>query len=102
MPLGAAELAARTGAVLAPAYCRRTPDGYDIVFEDPIEVVDTGRRKLDAIETSKAMIRYMESWIASDAGQWMVLERIWKEPRPRRADHAKPTLGARTVSPGEP
>jgi KDO2-lipid IV(A) lauroyltransferase len=78
MPLGAVEMAARTGAALVPAYCRREGDRFRIVFESEIPLVSTGRPKADAIINSKAMIERMESWIGSDPGQWMVLERIWK------------------------
>ncbi len=92
MPLGAAEMAGRTGAALVPAYCRRAPHGYDIVFEEPLEVVDTGHPKQDAAETTKKMIARIEEWIRSDPGQWMVLERIWKEAPPR-GTHGKPVLG---------
>jgi len=82
LPLGAAELALRTGAVLAPAYCRRSGNGYAIVFEEPIPPAHTGHPKSDAIAMTIEMVRRMESWIRSDPGQWMVLERIWDESRP--------------------
>jgi KDO2-lipid IV(A) lauroyltransferase len=97
MPLGAAELAARTGAALIPGYCKREGMGYHIVFEAPLEVVSTGRHKPDAVETTKLMIARMEEWIASDPGQWMVLERIWKQPAKSLHQHGKPSLGA-TIS----
>ncbi|HEY7268187.1 MAG TPA: lysophospholipid acyltransferase family protein [Dehalococcoidia bacterium] len=94
MPLGAAELAARTGAVLMPAYCKRSADGYEIAFEPPIEIVNTGHPKQDAVETTRVMISRMEGWIRSDPGQWMVLERIWKPAKDGRGRRPKPTLGA--------
>jgi lauroyl/myristoyl acyltransferase len=97
MPLGAAELAYRTDAVLAPAYCRRTRKGYDVVFEEPIESAKTGQRKLDAITTTKAMIERMEAWIRSGPGQWMVLERIWEDSGRLKEAREKPTLGSRTA-----
>src|SRR5262249_34281772 len=93
MPLGAAELAARTGAVLMPAYCKRSGDGYEIAFEPPIEIVNTGHPKQDALETTRVMISRMEAWIRSDPGQWMVLERIWKPANDGRGRRPKPTLG---------
>jgi KDO2-lipid IV(A) lauroyltransferase len=94
MPLGAAELAARTGAALVPAYCERVGSKYRVVFEDPIELVSTGRHKADAIANTKSMIERMERWIASDPGQWMVLERIWKAPSQTRREPNGPAPGA--------
>ena len=102
MPLGAAGLAARTGAALVPAYCRRAGSRYQMVFEAPIDLVSSGRPKADAVTNTRAMIARMEAWIRSDPGQWMVLDRIWKDPSPRQAAPAKPTLGATMAStPGE-
>ncbi len=98
MPLGAAEMALRTGAVLQPAYCRRVGRRYEIVFEDQLEPVRTGDSKQDAVETAKLIIARMEAWIASDPGQWMVLERIWREPSAKRGVKGKPVLGA-TMNP---
>ncbi|HEY4685207.1 MAG TPA: lysophospholipid acyltransferase family protein, partial [Dehalococcoidia bacterium] len=77
MPLGAVELAARTGAALIPGYCRRRGDGFDIVFEEPVELVKTGRPKEDALVNARALLARVEPWLRADPGQWMVLERIW-------------------------
>jgi len=77
MPLGAVELAARTGAALIPGYCRRRGDGFDIVFEEPVDLVKTGRPKEDAIVNARALLARVEPWLRADPGQWMVLERIW-------------------------
>jgi KDO2-lipid IV(A) lauroyltransferase len=82
VPLGAAELAARTGAALMPGYCRRAEDeGFDIYFEEPLELVDTGDRKRDARVNTRRLLERAETWIAADPGQWMPLERIW-QPAP--------------------
>lgn len=78
MPLGAVELAARTGAVLLPAYCRRQGHGFHIVFEEPLELVDTGRPKADALVNARALLARIEAWLRADPGQWMVLERVWQ------------------------
>lgn len=77
MPLGAAELAARTGAVLMPGYCHRSGDGFDVYFEEPLPLADTGRPKDDALVNARALLSRIEAWIGADPGQWMVLERIW-------------------------
>jgi lauroyl/myristoyl acyltransferase len=78
MPLGAAELAQRTGAVLMPAYCKRVGDGFEVVFEEPIEMVNTGRPKDDALTNTRTLFARFEAWLRADPGQWMVLDRIWK------------------------
>jgi KDO2-lipid IV(A) lauroyltransferase len=92
MPLGAAELAARTGAALLPAYCKREGNGFDIYFEDPIDLRNTGNAKEDAIANTCMLIKRIEPWIAADPGQWMVLDRIW---RPLKA---KPRLRGRALT----
>jgi len=78
MPLGAADLAARTGAALMPAYCRRTGHGFDIYFEEPLELRNSGNSKEDAVTNTCMLLKRIETWIASDPGQWMVLDRIWR------------------------
>jgi lauroyl/myristoyl acyltransferase len=78
LPLGAVELAVRTGAVLMPGYCRRSSNGFDIYFEEPVELVSTGRPKEDALANARSLLARVEPWLRSDPGQWMVLERIWK------------------------
>jgi KDO2-lipid IV(A) lauroyltransferase len=77
MPLGAVELAARTGATLIPGYCRRADGGFEVFFEEPVELVKTGRPKEDALVNARALLARVEKWIAADPGEWMVLERIW-------------------------
>jgi KDO2-lipid IV(A) lauroyltransferase len=78
MPSGAAELAARTGAALMPAYCRRAADkGFDIYFEEPLDLTDTADAKQDALANTRKLLQRAEAWIKADPGQWMPLERIW-------------------------
>jgi KDO2-lipid IV(A) lauroyltransferase len=78
LPLGAVDLAARTGALLMPGYCRRIGPHFDVYFEEPVSLISTGRPKEDALENAKALLARVEPWIRSDPGQWMPLERIWK------------------------
>jgi KDO2-lipid IV(A) lauroyltransferase len=92
IPLGAVELAQRTGAVVVPGYCVRSPKGFDLYFEPPLEMTGTGDSKADALTNARTLLARVETWIASDPGQWMVLERIWKpaktlpiEPAPEKA-----------------
>ena len=80
MPLGAVDFATRTGAVLVPGVCRRSGHGFDIYFEDPVCLVNTGRPETDTMTNARALLERVEGWITSDPGQWMVLDRIWKRP----------------------
>jgi lauroyl/myristoyl acyltransferase len=75
-----------------PAYCRRAADkGFDIYFEEPLDLIDTGNPKQDAIANTRNLLDRAEAWIASDPGQWMPLERIW----PTTSDvRAKPVATA--------
>jgi lauroyl/myristoyl acyltransferase len=93
MPLGAVELAARTNAAIVPAYCRRRKGGYDLIFEEAVELVDTGRAKEDVLVNARRLLARAEEWIRSDPGQWMVLERVWGPVAPRKL-RGKPSLGA--------
>jgi lauroyl/myristoyl acyltransferase len=95
MPRGAAELAARTGAALMPAYCRRAADkGFDIYFEEPLDLVDTGHVKQDAFTNTRMLLDRAEAWIAADPGQWMPLERIWTNDVPAQLEKvATPSAG---------
>jgi lauroyl/myristoyl acyltransferase len=95
LPRGAAELAARTGAALLPAYCRRAADrGFDIYFEEPLELVDTGDRRADALANTQRLLARAEAWIAADPGQWMPLERIWPAAGPAEPQRvATPSAG---------
>ena len=94
MPLGAVELAARTGAVLVPAYSRRVDNRIDVYFDEPLELVDTGRPKQDALVNAAATLSRIEPWISRDPGQWMILDRVWKplrrSPREPRGGISQP------------
>src|SRR5262249_53004533 len=79
LPLGAVDLAARTGAAVIPAYCRRVGERYEVVFEEPLELTRTADARADARENAQRLLKRAEEWIRSDPGQWMVLEQIWKE-----------------------
>jgi KDO2-lipid IV(A) lauroyltransferase len=78
MPLGAVELAQRTGATIVPGYCVRSASGFDLYFEPPLELCRTADGRTDAKVNARRLLERAEAWIASDPGQWMVLERIWK------------------------
>jgi lauroyl/myristoyl acyltransferase len=100
LPLGAVELAARTGAALIPACCRRSGDGFEIHFEEPLQLIDTGNPRDDALANTRALIARAEAWIASDPGQWMVLERIWKPLTKRAIKRVAPDKTSEPLSAG--
>lgn len=94
VPLGAADLALRTGAALMPAYCKRVGDGFEVVFEDPLELVQTGHAKEDALANTRALFARFETWLREDPGQWMVLDRIWKPLPVEQKARRKPLVEA--------
>lgn len=89
MPLGAVEFAMRTGAALIPGYCRRDGEGYDIYFEEPVPLVDTGSKDEDALTNARALLERVEAWLRADPGQWFVLQRIWGTRVPAMTPRAK-------------
>jgi phosphatidylinositol dimannoside acyltransferase len=80
MPLGAIELALRTGAVLMFASSKRLP-GYRFLasIDPPIEVIRTGDFEADVRANARLVLERMEAQLRSDPGQWAVLERMWPE-----------------------
>ena len=92
MPLGAVQLAARTGAALIPCYCRRAEDGgFDIFFEEEVPLVNTGNARDDALVNARRLLERAEAWIRADPGQWMPLERIWGTVSPATAGEPVPS-----------
>jgi KDO2-lipid IV(A) lauroyltransferase len=89
MPMGAVELAQRTGATVVPGYCKRSGSGFDIYFQEPLALCRSGDARADAKLNARRLLERAEAWIASDPGQWMVLERIWK-PLPLVMEEATP------------
>jgi KDO2-lipid IV(A) lauroyltransferase len=81
MPLGAIELALRTGADLIPASSRRLP-GYKFhaSIGPPLDVIRTGDFDADVRANARRVLDVLEERIACDPGQWAVLERVWARP----------------------
>ncbi|HUS82893.1 MAG TPA: lysophospholipid acyltransferase family protein [Dehalococcoidia bacterium] len=83
MPVGAMELALRTGAVVMPMFCRRTKGGrFDVFADPPLEMTVTGNAEEDVRANTLKVIAAIEKYVRQDPGQWIVLESIW-EPRER-------------------
>ena len=83
MPVGAAELALRTGATVLPFFMIRTArDHYKVYVEPPIRV-SQGNADDDAVrELTDQIISYMERYIKKYPTQWMAIEHIWEEDKP--------------------
>ena len=116
MPVGAAELALRTGATLVPSYSLRTGfEEHKVCIEKPIEV----ERQRPTEETVGALTRQLldivESYVLKYPTQWTaVFESVWEadklDQRLRRgrkreqpgASGAPDKLRVRKPLPGEP
>jgi KDO2-lipid IV(A) lauroyltransferase len=90
IPLGAVELAMRTGADLIPAWAWRV-DGFRFrsVIGPPLELVRTGNFDEDVRANAKRLLALFEFKLRSDPGQWAVLESIW-ETRTATEKQAQP------------
>ena len=86
IPLGAVELALRTGADLIPAWAWRI-DGYRFHARvgPPMELVRTGDLQHDVRVNAARLLALFEVQLRVDPGQWAVLESIWREREPAQA-----------------
>ncbi len=94
IPLGAVELALRTGADLIPAWAWRV-DGFRFraVIGPPFELVRTGDFPADTRENAKRMLANFEEKLRSDPGQWAVLEAIWDPERVGKHEEQREPAG---------
>jgi KDO2-lipid IV(A) lauroyltransferase len=83
IPLGAVDLALRSGADLIPAWAWRI-DGYRFraLIGPPMELVRTGNFDEDVRANATRLLLTFETHLRSDPGQWAVLEPIWKRSEP--------------------
>ncbi|MCH8901618.1 MAG: hypothetical protein IIC88_04900 [Chloroflexi bacterium] len=90
IPLGAVDIAMRTGADLIPAWARRLP-GYrfEARIGPPVELVRTGDFDADVRANARRLLAVFERELRADPGQWAVLEPIW--------DDGEPAAPSRTV-----
>lgn len=88
-PRGAAALALATGAPVLVAAAYRLPDGrHRLVFEPPLQLTDTGRRRADIDVNTAALQRALERHILAAPEQYN-----WPHPRWRlRPDGSRWTL----------
>lgn len=76
LPTGPARLAARTGALLVPAFPSFTPDGWAATLGDPIPVPAPGGRD-DVAKATQALADALAALIATAPYDWHMLQRVW-------------------------
>ena len=78
MPMGAFELAQRTGAVLIPGFATRVDDRrWNVDLQERIVMPNTGDREADVLAAQQEFCRRLETAILKDPGQWFVAEPFW-------------------------
>lgn len=78
IPRGPAEIAARSGAPIVPAFCVQETDGrFMLHVEKPIAVDgDTPiQKKVDTI--NKCMVQVIEKYVARYPSQWFAFYQVW-------------------------
>jgi len=75
LPSGPARLAARTGALLVPAFPSFTPDGWAVALGDPIPVHGPG--PADVAKATQALADAFAALIATAPHDWHMLQRVW-------------------------
>jgi phosphatidylinositol dimannoside acyltransferase len=76
LPSGPARLAARTGALLVPAFPSFTPDGWAVTMADPVPVPGPGSRD-DVATATQALADALAALIATAPHDWHMLQRVW-------------------------
>jgi KDO2-lipid IV(A) lauroyltransferase len=85
MPVGAVELAMRTGAPLVPTFSHRRNDNhYDVFAEPPVELARTGDTPADLETNVRRLLARFETHVRRDPGQWTVLESVWEDGKTER------------------
>ncbi len=78
MPVGHVRLALQTNARFVLVACiAKGPGRYEIVFDEPMEMVRTGDRQTDIRENALAIIERAEALILSAPDQWLVFRPVW-------------------------
>jgi len=78
MPVGAVELATRTGATIVPIFAhRRNGDACEAFLEPPLELVNSGDPQADLKTNVRRLWERFEAHLRRDPGQGTVLEAVW-------------------------
>jgi KDO2-lipid IV(A) lauroyltransferase len=82
MPVGAVELAMRTGAPLVPTFShRRSGNHYEVFAEPPVDLARTGDPQADLKTNVCRLLQRFEPHLRNDPGQWTVLEAVWEDSK---------------------
>ena len=80
MPVGAVELAMRTGAALVPTFShRRNNNHYEVFAEPAVDLARTGDPQADLETNVRRLLERFEPHVRKDPGQWTVLEAVWED-----------------------
>jgi lauroyl/myristoyl acyltransferase len=80
LPVGTAQLAMRTGALVLPMFSRRTRGNhFEVYTEPPLAMTISGDEANDVRVNTLKIISCIEKYLRLDPGQWLVLEPIWRE-----------------------
>lgn len=77
-PAGPVALAKVSGAALIPAFMIRSGDHHRLVFENPVNLVDTGDKEKDMVTNTQAWSSVIEDYIRRYPDQWVWMHRRWK------------------------
>lgn len=84
---GPALLAARTGALVLPAFPVRQPDGtFEVEVRPPLPLADTGDRDADLLTNTQLILDAIGDAIRRHPEQWLWLHDRWKMKPPDQAD----------------
>lgn len=73
-----AQLAIKYDCIVIPCYCRRiNKTSFDITFEKPFEVTQTGDTPNDIKANMRRINEKLETWIKGAPEQWLWLHRRW-------------------------
>ena len=82
VPVGAVELAMRTGAAVVPTFShQRHGNRYEVFVEPPLELARTGDFQHDLQTNVCRLLKRFEPHLRSDPGQWTVLEAVWEDKK---------------------
>ena len=85
IPVGAVDLALRTGAAIVPGFATRLQGyRYAFFFEPPINIAITDKNRIR--EPMSEIIKLMEHYIRRFPDQWMVFDPIWNNSSERSSE----------------